>query len=126
MKPAIITLVVSMLFMPAQFLTVHSLQPTKATAQVNGTIRDVTGAVIPRAQITLEGEGITYTGVSSEAGRYSIAAPEGVYRIKISHIGFCPARRAAFRIAAGAIVNFDFTLLVCPIVDKINLETGEE
>jgi uncharacterized protein YfaS (alpha-2-macroglobulin family) len=65
--------------------------PDNGLAEITGTVADVTGAVIPRATITLRqlSTGDTRTAHGDGAGKFSLAGvPAGGYRIEVRSPGF--------------------------------------
>jgi len=63
----------------------------QATAQISGTVRDASGAVLPGADITATQTetGIVRSTVSNETGSYVIPTlPLGPYKLEISLPGF--------------------------------------
>ena len=98
---------------------------TEASGQVSGIVADITGARIVRAQVAIEGGGIRYDATTGEEGEYNISLKPGTYQIEVARFGFCTARRAPFRLEPQATANFDFMLLVCPIVNRIITENGK-
>src|SRR5438552_17722437 len=63
----------------------------QATAQISGTVKDPTGAVLPGADLTATQTetGIARTTVSNETGSYVFAnLPLGPYKLEVSLPGF--------------------------------------
>ena len=63
----------------------------QATAQINGTVRDASGAVLPGVQVTATQTetGISRTTVTNETGFYVLPSlPLGPYRLEASLTGF--------------------------------------
>src|SRR5947207_7512390 len=63
----------------------------QATAQISGTAKDQTGAVLPGVEITAThtGTGIARTAVTNESGSYVLPnLPIGPYRLKAELPGF--------------------------------------
>ena len=78
------------------------------TGSISGTVRDVTGAVLPGAGITLQpGSG---SSVSSRQGDFLISnvAP-GVYTVKITYVGFADVS-SSVTVAAGQTATISPTL----------------
>ena len=103
-------------------LLVGVLLPAAATAQarltgadVQGTVRDESGAVMPGVTITATNAdtGLVRTVVTAGDGRYVIAAlPPGTYRISAELQGFATATRQAVALLLGQLANADFGLKV--------------
>src|SRR5437867_2415814 len=63
----------------------------QATAQITGTVRDVSGAVLPGVQVTATqtDTGVSRTTVSNETGFYSLPSlPLGPYKVEAALSGF--------------------------------------
>src|SRR2546425_5806591 len=63
----------------------------QATAQISGTVRDASGAVLPGVQVTATQTetGISRTTVTNETGFYVLPSlPLGPYRLEASLTGF--------------------------------------
>ena len=59
----------------------------QATAQIAGTVKDQTGAVLPGVEVTVTqtGTGIARTAVTNETGSYVLSnLPIGPYRLEAS------------------------------------------
>ena len=72
------------------FLLVESVF-AQATAQISGTVRDQTGAVLPGVEImaTQSETGISRSTISNETGSYVLPnLPVGPYRLEVSLPGF--------------------------------------
>src|SRR5215813_4669299 len=70
----------------------------QATAQIGGTVRDSSGAVIPGVEIkvTQTATGAIRTAVSNENGQYVFAnLPLGPYVLEANQPGFNPTFRGA-------------------------------
>lgn len=92
-----------------------------ATAQLHGLVTDINGARIVGATITLQGRERSVTLTSSGAGAYSGRLVPGTYTAVVNYqSGYCSARRGPFTLRAGSTVQFDFQLLSCPIVDRVD------
>jgi hypothetical protein len=63
----------------------------QATAQISGSIKDASGAVLPGAEVTATQTetGIARTTISNETGAYVLPnLPTGPYRLEVSLPGF--------------------------------------
>src|ERR1700756_225960 len=61
------------------------------TARIKGTVTDPSGAVVPKAQITVTNveTGVVSTTISNDSGDYLFAAlPIGTYKINVNATGF--------------------------------------
>lgn len=110
------------------FVTWPPLNPPSViasqTSQLTGVVTDTNDARVANATVTITGDRMARTVTTSEDGTYRINLPFGIYRITVKSRGFCLARRAAFRIEALKAMRFDFTLVLCPIVNALKIENG--
>lgn len=83
------------------------------TLSVSGVVHDPAHAVVPGAQITLDGEDIHLTAMSDSAGVYTLAVPSsGSYTLTVQKFGFAPVT-STVSLQAGSSSNrdLDFTKL---------------
>lgn len=107
------------------FVPVAKTQVT--TAALLGTVRDETGAVLPRVNVTIKnvGTGIVRTVMSDDHGRYD--APNlslGNYEVQAELSGFQTTVRSGITLTVGQEALVDFTLKVGSVAEKI-VVTGE-
>src|SRR3989441_6780905 len=103
-------------------LLVGVLLPAAATAQarltgadVQGTVRDESGAVLPGVTITTTNleTGLVRTGLTAGEGRYVIPAlPPGTYKISAELQGFATVTRQGVVLVLGQLATADFGLKV--------------
>jgi len=101
-------------------------QAVEERSFLTGTVLDTNNSVIVGATIMVE-DRISKNPISTtttEDGTYRIQLPLGIYRISVNKAGFCPTRRADFRLRASN-TTINFTLVVCPIVHSLILENGK-
>lgn len=92
--------------------------PLPAAAQgvdaiVHGAVKDITGAVVPGATVTLRDteSGIVQSSVTDNGGRYRmLPVPPGTYEVKAERTGFRPQIRTGQRLHVGMTVTIDITL----------------
>jgi hypothetical protein len=88
----------------------------KPTMTLTGAVYDTNGAVIVNGlKIVLRGVvGAPYETSTNEEGIYKIKLPLGVYRIRVSAPGFCPAMVEKYRVVNSTYgkMNLDFVLEV--------------
>lgn len=83
------------------------------SAQVNGTIRDQSGALIPNATVQIENRdtGLIRETVTNSSGTYVLSQiPPGVYKITASSAGFSSATRTGAELVVSQGATFDFVL----------------
>jgi hypothetical protein len=93
--------------------------------RISGTVVDVNESRIAGATVIIERIGFSRAIHTDEDGAYDVGLPTGIYRMKVSSTGFCPIRRAAFKVMPSTVIKFDFTLIVCPIVNNISILDGQ-
>src|SRR5208337_251547 len=104
-----------LLTMLALLLFAGSVFAQETTAGVQGTIKDPTGAVVPKAHVVVTGT--TMMGAKSEdtdgSGYYRFAnLPPGVYSITVTAKGFKTAKRDGVGLEIGHLPTLDITLEV--------------
>ena len=86
-----------------------------SSATVNGVVRDPSGAVVPRAQITLRNveTAVEHATVSNDSGAYTFTSiTPGRYTIVAVASGFSPEQIAEFVLTVGQVATFDFSLSI--------------
>jgi outer membrane receptor protein involved in Fe transport len=95
------------------------------TATVYGTVTDTSGAVVPRANVTLtrQDTGQTNTKVTEESGDFGFTfVPVGVYTLRIDAPGFKSHISKGIELTAGQQVRQSFTLEVGAVNETVNVE----
>src|SRR5579875_2004086 len=83
------------------------------TAQISGTVRDQSGAVVPNAEIRLQNTqmGFVRTTVTNSTGTYVMTQiPPGSYSITVTASGFTTQSRTGIALAISQNTTFDFAL----------------
>jgi len=86
----------------------------QGTAQINGTVRDQTGAVLPGVEVTVtqNDTGITRSAITNETGSYVLSnLPIGPYRLEASLPGFRTYARS------GIVLQVNSSPLVNPVLE---------
>ncbi len=97
-----------------------------ATAQVSGTVRDESGAVIPSAVISVKNRetGLIRKTKTDDSGFYSISGlSPGIYELKAEMSGFKTFVQPAIELTVGQSVTLDITLTVGQIEEVIEVRT---
>jgi hypothetical protein len=85
---------ISILLLPA-FLLVASAMAQTGTGTMRGTMTDDSGGVIPAANVTLIGKGVTKTAQTQVDGSYVFQGlVPGQYTVKVAFPGFAPVSKA--------------------------------
>ena len=96
---------------------------TPFSSGLTGTVRDATAGVLAGASVSISAPtliGGVQTAATDARGEYRFGLlPPGVYDVAVSAVGFRPARRAAVKVASGAMLTIDFGLEVSPITDEV-------
>ena len=96
----------------------------QSTAVLQGRVVDQNGAVVPRAQVTVQNSatGLLRKGETDSEGNYQIAAlPVGTYRVEVKAVGFRTEIVEHLSIEVARIVVQDFRLEVGDINQTINV-----
>jgi CHAT domain-containing protein/Tfp pilus assembly protein PilF len=93
-------------------------------ASVQGIISDATGAVLPRASVTIRnsGTGAAVAFISDERGRYlAPVLPPGEYEIQASLPGFQSVSRRGIRLAVGQNAVVDVKLEIGQVTNQVEV-----
>ena len=96
----------------------------EVTATVTGTVTDASGAAVVGATITAKSveRGISYTGVTNDAGIYRISQlPVGQYDMRVEKTGFQTALYPTFTLVLNQIARFDVELKVGQVSQTIEV-----
>jgi hypothetical protein len=99
----------------------------QATAQINGNVRDQTGAVLPGAEITATqtGTGAKRTAVSDETGSYVLSNLSiGPYRLEVGLPGFKTFVRTGIVLQVNSNPLINATLEVGQVTEQIEVQAG--
>lgn len=99
----------------------------ESTGTVTGLVADTTGAVIPKAEVTLtnEQDGTTRTTVSNGSGAFAFASvqPSTSYKFKVTATGFRPWESQSFPLRPGDQLSFrDIRLQVGDTTASVTVE----
>src|SRR5262245_59576457 len=99
----------------------------QATAQIAGTVRDTSGAVIPGVEIkvTQTATGASRTAVSNEEGRYVFAnLPLGPYMLEANQPGFTSYVQMGIVLQVDTNLIIDIPLKVGGVGEQVTVEAG--
>jgi hypothetical protein len=99
-------------------------QPSATAADVTGTVRDQSGAVISGAMLTATETSteMQRTTTTDGVGRFRLAAlVPGSYTISAGHVGFKTEAREDIRLSLGTLVEMDFTLLLAATAETVTV-----
>lgn len=98
-----------------------------ATSEITGTVRDISGAVIPGATVIAinEGTGVSYTQTTTQSGLYAFASlPSGSYTITAQLKGFKTSKQTGNLLVVGTPLTVDLTLGVGETSEIVNVEAS--
>src|SRR4051794_5322920 len=114
LRPILIFLLTAGLILSSAFA-----QP--GTGTLRGTMTDDSGAVIPAANVTLTGNGITKTAQTQADGTYVFQGlPPGQYNVKVAFPGFAAVDKPV-TIAAGSNVVVPIQMVVAAEKQEITV-----
>src|SRR6266850_8234506 len=97
----------------------------QSTAQVSGTVRDQSGAVLPGVQVTATqtATGLTRSVVTDEAGLYVVPdLPVGPYKLEAALPGFRTFAQSGIVLQVGSNPLINVTLQVGQVADSIEVQ----
>ncbi len=98
------------------------------TGSIAGTVRDPSGAVVPKANITVTdaAKGFTYQATTDNSGMYSVRnLPPSTYTVRVTATGFTPFERPNVVLDVNGAVNADASLQVATAGQTVTVsETG--
>ena len=95
-------------------------------AQLNGTVRDVSGGSVAKASVTLRNTDTnrTYTAVSNESGLYVLAnVPPGNYELTTEATGFAKSTQTGVVLTVGQTATIDISLKVASGKERVVVTT---
>src|SRR6476646_5496265 len=99
----------------------------QATAQISGTAKDQTGAVLPGVEITATqtSTGIARTAVTNETGSYVLPnLPIGPYKLEASLPGFRTFVQTGINLEVNASPAINVTLEVGQVSEQVEVEAN--
>ena len=96
-------------------------------AQINGTVKDSSGAIIPGATVTARNHdtGLTRTGVTEAAGEFRLPSlPPGRYSVSTELSGFSTETRPDIVLIIDQTAIIDFALKPAALAETVTV-TGE-
>ena len=92
------------------------------SGQIEGTVLDQSGAVIPDAQVTVRNQatGVERILTSDATGRYrAVNLAPGLYSVKAQKSGFQPVERQDVQVTVGSTTTADITLQVAAAAETV-------
>jgi hypothetical protein len=100
-----------------------------SSAQLNGVVKDQTGAAIPGATVTATdaSKGLSRSTVSDGLGNYQLLQlPPGTYSILVDAKGFDETQQNGVVLTVGEQASLPFTLKIGGVYEKIVVNAGAE
>ena len=108
-------------------LLTHTMAWAQATAQLSGTVRDESGAVLPGVTVTVTqtDTGFTRTVVTDGSGAYVMPnLPIGPYRLEVSLQGFRTYVQTGIVLQVGATPTINAVLAVGNLEETVSVEAA--
>jgi hypothetical protein len=121
--PAIVSIFLCTAEVPT-FVNSVFAQAVIAVAQISGTVRDSTGALLPNANISLRSldTNRTYSSTSDASGYYVVPnLPPGPYELKVTSTGFEPRVQSGVQLSVGQTATLDVTLALQGRTDVVDV-----
>src|SRR3989441_329871 len=99
------------------------------TSSITGSVRDVTGAVVPGANVTAKNEatGVTSTQTTTDSGLYAFSSlPVGKYTITVEKQGFKTLQKINNVLEVGIPLTVDIALEVGQVSETVTVQSGLE
>jgi hypothetical protein len=99
------------------------------TATITGEVRDASGALIPKAAITVTSTStnISVKGESNDSGLYALVSLRpGLYSVSVEKEGFKRLVRPAITLQVNQVVRLDFTLEIGDLTATVEVTTATE
>jgi len=109
-------------------LSTELVQAQIATASINGTVTDPSGALIPTATVTVKNlaTNVERSTATNSAGNYVLVnINPGHYTVTVRKDGFTTATQADFELQVNQTSTLDFTLHVGSTVESVTVEAAE-
>ncbi|MGH9632287.1 MAG: carboxypeptidase regulatory-like domain-containing protein, partial [Bryobacteraceae bacterium] len=106
------------------FVVVSVALAQAPTAELTGTIRDASGAVVPAAEVSATNEetGLTRTVGSNDLGFYTVPLlPPGLYRMSVRKEGFRSVERKGLQLHVSDRVTLDYSLEVGSVSEMLSV-----
>ena len=102
-------------------------QAVIAVAQLNGTVRDSTGSVVPNASVSLRNldTNRTYMSTADASGYYIVPnLPPGHYELKTTSTNFEPRVQSGIQLTVGQTATLDVALAVGRVARVLSGDAG--
>lgn len=127
-RPTVSLTILTVLAIAAFIACAPLVQAQVATAAINGTITDQSGAVVPSATVTLlnVATNIPRSTTTNSAGNFVLVnINPGRYTLKVHKDGFTTASQPEFELQVNQTSTLDFQLHVGSTVESVTVEAAE-
>ncbi|HEV2233342.1 MAG TPA: carboxypeptidase-like regulatory domain-containing protein [Terriglobia bacterium] len=107
------------------FVCPLATQAQVATASINGTVTDSSGAVVPAANVILKNvaTNVERSTVTNDSGNYVLVdIPPGRYTLRVAKEGFTSASQSEFELYVNQTSTYDFALRVGSTTQTVTVE----
>src|SRR6185369_4956781 len=97
------------------------------SSNISGTVKDVNGAVVPGAAVTVKNEatGVTSTQTSTDSGLYAFSAlPVGIYTVTVEKPGFKTLQKTDNALRVGSPLTVDAALEIGSVTETVTVSGG--
>ncbi len=104
-----------------------ALRAQTATGQITGSVKDITGAVVPGVKVTLTSQltAMTREVTTTESGDYVFSLlPVGVYSVTAQKQGFQLAKRSDIQLNVADVLRVDLELVVGAVSQTIEVHAA--
>jgi len=118
---------VSFVLLLLSFSTTAAFGQASYAAQVRGVVKDQTGAMVPKATVTITNDatGISATAHTDDHGLYILTGLRpAVYTIKVNSAGFRPAEEKNVVLQVDQQTTIDFTLHPLGVITTVEVTTA--
>jgi Carboxypeptidase regulatory-like domain len=112
------------ILLPALLFPSFAMAQATYTAQLRGTIKDSTGAVVPRATVNITNPAtqVSETVTTDEVGRYIFPALKpAFYSVKVEAAGFKTVVRSNIELRVNQQTDLDFTLELGEVTETVEV-----
>src|SRR5215471_3238596 len=109
------------------FATLATLSWAQSTAQIQGTVRDASGAAVPGAEVkaTQTATGVARTTVTGTDGGYVLAnLPLGPYQLEVAKEGFAKYAQTGIELAVGDSPSVDVPMKVGTLTEEVQVQAN--